>query len=88
MTIRVAGFPGTKTDRTLATVEEAVELVGEGMVTVEWISDARAMNEIGVMQTPSVFVNENIKVAGRLPSMHEVMTWVEEELAALELAEA
>lgn len=79
VTIKVVGLAVVKTERAIINIEEA--LVGiDGSIAVEWISDPHAMSRLGPLQLPSVFVNDELKISGRIPSIHEIRLWVEEVL--------
>jgi protein-disulfide isomerase len=79
MEIIVAGFPSIRTQRTLANAEEAITEFDEKL-HIACIEDFREMKNVGVIYTPSVLVNNKLKVAGRIPSVYEITTWVEKEL--------
>ena len=79
MIVTVAGLPNIRSDRTLINVEEVVS-ERTHPVQVERISDAYELCKLGVIQTPSVLVNHKLKVAGRIPNMHEIERWLDEEL--------
>ena len=79
MTIIVAGFPNTRTQRTLMNVEAAVSEF-DRPPSVEWISDPYRIKALGVRQTPCILINEKLKVAGRIPNLSEVEKWITEEM--------
>lgn len=85
MRIRVIGLPTAKTIRTLTNVEEAVSQFGAD-INVDWVSDPRQMLGLGVVQTPTVLINGELRIAGHIPSIFEVERWIEQELAEEELA--
>ena len=79
MDVIVVGLPGAKTQRTINNVEEALtEFEFDG--GFEWVEDVRQMQRMGIVRTPSVLVNNRLKVVGRIPSVFEVTTWIAEEL--------
>ena len=80
MEIIVAGLPHSKTQRTLVNAQEAISRFDEKL-RVACIDDVYEMREVGAIHTPSVLVNNKLKAAGRIPSVHEITTWVEKELA-------
>jgi hypothetical protein len=79
MVVTVFGLPCVKTDRTLMNVEEAVGGFRR-RTRVTWVGEIEEMNRWGVHQTPTVCVNNKPKSHGRIPSIHEVKTWIEEEM--------
>lgn len=83
--IKIIGLMGPKTERAIIDVEES--LVGlDDSVGVEWISDPFEICKLGPVQSPSVYVNGRLRSAGRIPSVHEVRMWIEEELSEVEAA--
>jgi hypothetical protein len=76
MKVNVFGLPGMKTQQTLLNVGAAVTAL-DPAIGVEWISDANEMLEYGVVRTPTVMVDERINFVGRIPSIHEVTTWIQ-----------
>ncbi len=43
---------------------------------VEKVNDFQEMAKLGVLSTPSVVVDGNIKCAGKVPSKDEVKSWL------------
>lgn len=76
MKVTVFGLPGMKTQQALLNVSTAVSTI-DGTLGVEWISDANEMLEYGVARTPTVMVDERINFEGRVPSIHELTTWIQ-----------
>jgi small redox-active disulfide protein 2 len=54
------------------------EAVAEARVaaTVEKVSDFAAMARLGVLSTPAVIVDGQIKCVGKVPNKGEVLTWL------------
>ncbi|TAK55497.1 MAG: thioredoxin family protein [Bacteroidetes bacterium] len=77
MIIKVAGLPGVKTQQTIMNTEEAVSSV-RATAEVEWINDVHEIMQMGAIRTPSLFINDELKTSGRIPSVHEVKTWITE----------
>jgi hypothetical protein len=79
MIIKISAFPGPKTDQIVANAQAALsEFEPEG--AVHWIHDVHELIKHGVTYTPEVTVNDKVKVTGRIPSIHELTKWIEEEL--------
>ncbi len=77
MNVKVVGWKGSRTEQTIMNAEAALgELEPEAVV--EWVNDVYDMVKIGVVRTPAVLINDEIKVAGRIPSVYELTTWMEE----------
>ena len=77
MKVNVFGLPGMKSQQALINVTAAVTAI-DPSIGVEWISDANEMLEYGVARTPTVMVDERINFEGRIPSIHEITTWIQE----------
>ena len=78
MTIEVFGLGSVKTKRTLVNVEEAASEFDDGLA-ISWIDDIARMSKVGIIYTPTVLVIGKVKSLGRIPSVHEIKTWVEQE---------
>lgn len=79
MQIKVIGLPCVKIQRTLVNAQAAATEFRD-RPRVQWISDIHEIAEMGSMYTPTVMVNEKLKLSGRIPSVHEIKTWIEKEL--------
>ena len=79
MRIRISAFPGPRTEQIVANAHAALSSV-EPEGAVEWVHDVHELIKQGVTFTPEVTVNEKVKVTGRVPSIHELTKWIEEEL--------
>jgi hypothetical protein len=79
MRIIVAGIPGLKTQRTLTNVEEAVSKFDDE-IDIEWKQYPCSTPVNGGAHTPSVLINSRVMVSGRIPSLHEISTWITDEL--------
>ena len=77
MVIKVAGLPGIKTQQIIMNIEAAVES-SSATAEVEWINDMYKITRMGAIRTPSLFINDELKTSGRIPSVHEVKTWINE----------
>ena len=47
-------------------------------VTIEHIKDINDIMNYGVMMTPGLVINEEVKSAGKLPSKDKIKQWIEE----------
>lgn len=79
MKVNVFGLPGMKTQQALLNVTAAISSI-DPTIGVAWISDANEMLEYGVARTPTVMVDETVSFAGRVPSIHEVVTWIQSRI--------
>jgi len=77
--IKIIGLMGPKTERAIINVEESLNGYRD-FCRVEWISDPMAICKLGPIHMPSVYINGEVRAAGRIPSVHEVQTWIKEVL--------
>ncbi|MDX9834769.1 MAG: thioredoxin family protein [Desulfobulbus sp.] len=75
MEIKVCG-PGCATcEKTLKIVEAAI--VAKGVVaTVVKVHDFQEFAKLGVLTTPAVVVDGQVKCVGRVPKQQEVEKWI------------
>jgi len=73
--ITVYGPGCVKCKKTEEIVRQAVEAAGI-QATVVKVSDIQAMAAAGVMLTPTVAVDGEVKVVGRIPRAEEVRAWL------------
>jgi small redox-active disulfide protein 2 len=75
MKIEVLGTGCEKCKKTYANARQAVEALGveADLVKIEKIQD---IVERGVMVTPALSVDGEVKVAGRVPSTDEIKGWL------------
>jgi small redox-active disulfide protein 2 len=78
MKIEILGSGCQKCIKTMENVKEAVKKSGiqAEVVKVTKINDI--MN-YGVMVTPALVIDGNVKVAGRIPTTDEIQKWISEE---------
>ena len=75
MEIKVLG-PGCKRcEKTEALVRAAMAEAGAS-ASVEKITDMMAIASYGVMGTPAVVIEGEVKCAGKVPSKAEIKTWL------------
>jgi len=62
--------------------ELAEEVVNELNVSAEIIklTDINKIIDYGVMVTPALVIDGDVKVAGKIPSKEKIIKWIEEEL--------
>ena len=78
--ITIVGLVGPRSERSIINVEESLAGM-DNDVGVEWISDPLEICKLGSLQAPSVYVNGTLRSSGRIPSVHEIRKWVDEELS-------
>jgi len=57
-------------------VKKAVEKLGLKHVQVEHIYEIDKIIEYGVMSTPAIVIDEEVKAAGRIPDIEEIKNWL------------
>lgn len=77
MEIKVYGPGCKKCKNTEAVVLEAVKEAGKEAEVIK-VSDIEGIAAAGIMLTPAVSVNGNIKCVGKVPSKDEVKSWLNE----------
>jgi small redox-active disulfide protein 2 len=75
MDVKVLGTGCTKCQKLYAETERAVSASGvaASLVKVEKIED---IMEFGVMMTPALVVDGEVKCTGRVPRMPEIVAWL------------
>lgn len=75
MRIEVLGTGCPKCRKTLENVEKAIKDLGVNaeIVKVDKVEDI--MN-YGVIMTPALVINGDVKIAGKIPSPEQVMEWI------------
>ena len=56
--------------------KKAVEELGLKDVQVEHIYEIDKIIEYGVMSTPALVIDEEVKAAGRIPDIEEIKSWL------------
>ncbi|HMM37538.1 MAG TPA: thioredoxin family protein [Desulfovibrio sp.] len=75
MDIKVLGPGCAKCKEAEKVVREAVAAAGVD-ASVEKITDFQQMMQYGVMSTPAVVVDGEVKVVGKVPSRDDVLAWI------------
>ncbi|MGA2622884.1 MAG: thioredoxin family protein [Bacteroidota bacterium] len=78
MHIKIVGFPCARVEQTLMNAHAAVAEF-EMKLEVHWVGDIYEVARMGGVSTPTVIVNEKLKSSGRIPSVYEIASWIEEE---------
>lgn len=76
MKIEILGTGCAKCKKTLEVVEEAVKDAGI-KAEITKVEDINSIMDYGVMVTPAVVVDGDVKVAGKIPSVDDVMEWIQ-----------
>lgn len=75
MIVKVLGPGCAKCNEAEALVRTLIEKTGSDAVC-EKVSDLKEMMTMGVLSTPAVVIDGQIKCTGRVPSVYEVTSWL------------
>jgi small redox-active disulfide protein 2 len=75
MEIKVLGPGCPRCEQTAKVIKEAVAESGIE-VQVEKVTDIKEIMQQGVMTTPAVVVDGEVKIAGQVPGKAEVLAWL------------
>ena len=75
MEIKVCGPGCQNCTRAEQIVQEAVAEAGADAIIVK-VTDFQEMAQLGVLSTPAIVVNGEIKCVGRVPARDEVINWL------------
>lgn len=75
MKIEILGIGCAKCNKTKGIVEKAVSQSGVA-VEIEKVEDFDKIIAYGVMITPAVVVNGEVKIAGKVPGVDDVVKWI------------
>ena len=75
MEIKVCGPGCANCTRAENTVKEAVAAAGIDAAIYK-ITDFAEMAKLGVLSTPAVVIDGQIKCVGKVPSKNEIMEWI------------
>ena len=76
MQIKILGPGCKKCDQTAERVAAVVESTGVD-ARIEKVTDMMAIAGFGVMSTPAVVVDGEVKCAGKIPDRDEIAGWLE-----------
>ncbi|MBU0591003.1 TM0996/MTH895 family glutaredoxin-like protein [Candidatus Micrarchaeota archaeon] len=77
MKIEVLGSGCHKCTELEKRTREAVKKAGVD-ATVEHIYDVSKIIEMGIMSTPALVIDGEVKVSGRIPDVNEIIGWLKE----------
>lgn len=78
MKIEILGTGCPKCKKLNQLVEEAINELGVSAEIIK-VTDINKIIDYGVMVTPALVIDKEIKVAGKIPSKQEVINWIEEK---------
>ncbi len=78
MHIKILGPGCAKCNKTAKLIEEVVK-DNNIDATITKVTDMLEIAGHGVMGTPSVIINEEVKCVGKVPKKNEILSWVKPE---------
>jgi small redox-active disulfide protein 2 len=76
ITIKILGSGCPNCQKLETNVKKAVEELNLKDVQVEHIYEIDKIIEYGVMSTPAIVIDEEVKAAGRIPDIEEIKNWL------------
>ena len=77
MIIKILGSGCPKCLQLEKNAKQAVKESGkENDVKIEHVFDIAKITEFGVMSTPAIVIDEEVKASGRIPDIEEIKTWL------------
>ncbi|MBU4047781.1 TM0996/MTH895 family glutaredoxin-like protein [bacterium] len=78
MKIEILGTGCQKCKKLTELTEEIISKLGVSAEIVK-VTDINKIIDYGVMVTPALVIDGNVKVAGRMPGKQEITDWIEEK---------
>lgn len=75
MDIKILGTGCAKCQQTEKLVREVLDETGVA-AQVEKVADIKSITKYGVMITPAVVVDGEVKIVGKIPKKEDIMTWL------------
>ena len=80
MIIKILGSGCPNCQKLETNAKKAVEELGLKDIKVEHIYDIDKVIEMGVMMTPAITFDDEIKAQGRIPEVEEIKVWLSQKL--------
>ena len=77
MKIQILGTGCPKCKKTAESVQKAAEISGVDAEIVK-VESIRDIMSYGVMMTPALAIDGNVKIAGKIPSPDQIVKWLKE----------
>ncbi|MCK5837378.1 MAG: TM0996/MTH895 family glutaredoxin-like protein [Desulfobacula sp.] len=78
MEIKVLGPGCAKCNKTEKLIQEVIKETGSDATVVK-VTDMMEIASFGVFSTPSVIIDNEVKVAGKVPKKGDIKTWLEKQ---------
>jgi small redox-active disulfide protein 2 len=79
MKIEILGMGCPKCKKTTQNAQQAVEELGIDAEIIK-VEELDKITEYGVMMTPALVIDGEVKLAGKIPSKQEIMSWIKEKI--------
>ncbi len=76
MTIKILGSGCPNCQTLESNVKKAVEELNLKDITVKHEYDITKITEYGVMSTPAIVIDKEVKASGRIPDVEEIKGWL------------
>lgn len=77
MIIKILGTGCAKCDKLEAMAKQAVDALN-WEAKIEKVKDLNEIMDYGVMMTPGLVINEQVKTSGKLPTIEQIKGWIQE----------
>lgn len=77
MTIQILGTGCAKCEKTFRMAEEAVKNCGIDAEIVK-VTEIQHIINFGVMMTPALAIDGEVKISGRVPAVEQIEGWIKE----------
>ena len=78
MKIEILGTGCPKCKKLTELTEEIIREIGISAEIIK-VKDINKIIDYGIMVTPALVIDGDVKVVGKIPSKHEVTKWIEEK---------
>jgi len=78
MKIEILGMGCPKCKKTTQNAQQAVEELGIEAEIIK-VEELDKITEYGVMMTPALVIDGEVKVAGKIPSKQDIINWIKEK---------
>jgi len=78
MKIEILGMGCPKCKKTTQNAQQAVEELGINAEIIK-VEELGKITEYGVMMTPALVIDGEVKAAGKIPSKQEIINWIKEK---------
>ena len=77
MTIKILGMGCANCEKVESLAKQAVEELGVQAI-FEKVRDIEKILDYGIVRTPGLVINEEVKAAGKIPSLDQIKSWIQE----------